>query len=140
MTTVVNKSSAMPLAILPIMLAVAGAITTWIAFSTSDGLVAQDYYKQGLAVKDVYLGAIRQGLGAHLKQPVGQQGLDGMARVARATSLPPGTAAWGRSIETALNRSVRSGRSAKASSRSWRAPPVGRPARRAARPVRAPAR
>ena len=34
----------------PATVLVAGAITTWIAFATSDGLVAQDYYKQGLAV------------------------------------------------------------------------------------------
>ena len=29
---------------------VAGAITIWIAFASADGLVADDYYKQGLAV------------------------------------------------------------------------------------------
>ena len=29
---------------------VAGAVTTWIAFASSDGLVAEDYYKQGLAI------------------------------------------------------------------------------------------
>lgn len=34
----------------PAAVLVAGAITTWIAFATADGLVAQDYYKQGLAV------------------------------------------------------------------------------------------
>lgn len=32
---------------------VAGAITTWIAFASADGLVADDYYKQGLAVNRV---------------------------------------------------------------------------------------
>jgi uncharacterized protein len=37
----------------PAAVLVAGAITTWIAFATSDGLVAQDYYKQGLAVNRV---------------------------------------------------------------------------------------
>lgn len=37
----------------PAAVLVAGAFTTWIAFSTSDGLVAQDYYKQGLAVNKV---------------------------------------------------------------------------------------
>jgi hypothetical protein len=37
----------------PASVLVAGAITTWIAFATSDGLVAQDYYKQGLAVNKV---------------------------------------------------------------------------------------
>jgi hypothetical protein len=34
----------------PATVLVAGAITMWIAFSTSDGLVADDYYKQGLAI------------------------------------------------------------------------------------------
>lgn len=37
----------------PFAVLVAGAFTIWIAFSTSDGLVAQDYYKQGLAVNKV---------------------------------------------------------------------------------------
>jgi len=37
----------------PAAVLIAGAATTWIAFSTSDGLVAQDYYKQGLAVNRV---------------------------------------------------------------------------------------
>lgn len=37
----------------PASVLVAGVITTWIAFATADGLVAQDYYKQGLAVNKV---------------------------------------------------------------------------------------
>jgi hypothetical protein len=37
----------------PAAVVVAGAITTWIAFSTADGLVAEDYYKQGLAINKV---------------------------------------------------------------------------------------
>jgi len=32
---------------------VAGAVTTWIAFASADGLVVDDYYKQGLAVNRV---------------------------------------------------------------------------------------
>lgn len=32
---------------------IAGAITTWIAFATADGLVAEDYYKQGMAINKV---------------------------------------------------------------------------------------
>lgn len=32
---------------------VAGAVTMWIAFASADGLVADDYYKQGLAVNRV---------------------------------------------------------------------------------------
>lgn len=34
----------------PLAAVIAGAITTWIAFSGADGLVVKDYYKQGLAV------------------------------------------------------------------------------------------
>src|SRR4051812_6696391 len=37
----------------PAAVLVAGGFTIWIAFSTSDGLVVQDYYKQGLAVNKV---------------------------------------------------------------------------------------
>ena len=33
----------------PAAVLVAGAITTWIAFASADGLVAEDYYKQGMA-------------------------------------------------------------------------------------------
>jgi hypothetical protein len=34
----------------PAAVIVAGAATMWIAFATADGLVADDYYKQGLAI------------------------------------------------------------------------------------------
>jgi hypothetical protein len=34
----------------PGVVLVAGAVTTWIAFASADGLVVDDYYKQGLAV------------------------------------------------------------------------------------------
>jgi uncharacterized protein len=34
----------------PAAVLVAGAVTTWIAVASSDGLVAEDYYKQGLAI------------------------------------------------------------------------------------------
>lgn len=37
----------------PAAVIVAGVITTWIAFATSDGLVADDYYKRGLGVNAV---------------------------------------------------------------------------------------
>jgi uncharacterized protein len=32
---------------------VAGAVTTWIAFASADGLVAEDYYKQGMTINKV---------------------------------------------------------------------------------------
>jgi hypothetical protein len=34
----------------PASVLVAGAVTMWIAFTSADGLVAEDYYKQGLAI------------------------------------------------------------------------------------------
>ena len=34
----------------PATVLVAGAATTWIAFASADGLVAEDYYKQGLGI------------------------------------------------------------------------------------------
>jgi hypothetical protein len=34
----------------PAAVLVAGAATTWIAFASADGLVADDYYKRGLAI------------------------------------------------------------------------------------------
>ncbi len=34
----------------PAIVIVAGVLTTWIAFASADGLVADDYYKQGLAI------------------------------------------------------------------------------------------
>lgn len=37
----------------PASVLVAGAVTTWIAVASSDGLVAEDYYKQGLAINKV---------------------------------------------------------------------------------------
>ena len=37
----------------PATAVVAGAITIWIAFASADGMVADDYYKQGLAINRV---------------------------------------------------------------------------------------
>ena len=37
----------------PAAVLVAGAVTTWLAVASSDGLVAEDYYKQGLAINKV---------------------------------------------------------------------------------------
>lgn len=34
----------------PLIVVVAGFVTAWLAFSSNDGLVEDDYYKQGLAV------------------------------------------------------------------------------------------
>lgn len=37
----------------PALVLVAGAITTWIAFASADGLVAEDWYKRGLGINKV---------------------------------------------------------------------------------------
>lgn len=34
----------------PAAVIVAGAVTVWLAFASADGLVAEDYYRQGLAI------------------------------------------------------------------------------------------
>jgi hypothetical protein len=41
------------LALGPVTVIVAGAITVWLAIESDDGLVADDYYKQGLAINEV---------------------------------------------------------------------------------------
>ena len=56
----------------PAAVVVAGAITTWIAFATADGLVADDYYKHGLAINAVL----------KREQAAAQRGIE--ARVERA--------------------------------------------------------
>jgi hypothetical protein len=37
----------------PAIVLVAGGITSWIAFASADGLVADDYYRKGLAINKV---------------------------------------------------------------------------------------
>ena len=37
----------------PLTVIIAGAITVWLAIESDDGLVADDYYKQGLAINQV---------------------------------------------------------------------------------------
>jgi hypothetical protein len=37
----------------PAAVLVAGAFTTWLAFASADGLVAEDYYRRGLAINRV---------------------------------------------------------------------------------------
>ncbi len=56
----------------PAAVIVAGAITTWMAFATADGLVADDYYKRGLAINAVL----------KREQAAAQRGIE--ARVERA--------------------------------------------------------
>ena len=80
----------------PGVVVVAGAITIWIAFASSDGLVADDYYKQGLAVNRVLAKeeeARRLGISADVRiaggeiavQLAGQQPQALFVRLAHAT-------------------------------------------------------
>lgn len=61
----------------PAAAVVAGAITIWIAFASADGLVADDYYKQGLAINRVLArdeNARRAGIAARILIAGGQGG------------------------------------------------------------------
>jgi hypothetical protein len=54
----------------PAAVLVAGAATIWIAFASADGLVVEDYYKQGLAINKVLAredAAARLGISADMK-------------------------------------------------------------------------
>ena len=59
----------------PAIVVVAGSLTAWIAFATSDGLVAEDYYKRGLGVNAVLERedtAARRGIEARIERTAGQ--------------------------------------------------------------------
>jgi hypothetical protein len=59
----------------PAAVVVASAITAWIAFTTSDGMVADDYYKRGLAVNAVIgreQAARRLGISAAIERAAGR--------------------------------------------------------------------
>lgn len=59
----------------PAAVLVAGGFTSWIAFSSADGLVADDYYKQGLAVNRVLAkedAARRLGISAEVRLAAGE--------------------------------------------------------------------
>jgi hypothetical protein len=54
----------------PAAVLLAGAATTWIAFASADGLVAEDYYRQGLSINRRLAreeSARRQGISARLE-------------------------------------------------------------------------
>jgi hypothetical protein len=58
----------------PAIVIVAGAITTWMAFASADGLVADDYYKRGLGVNAVLKreqAAAQRGIGARVERAGG---------------------------------------------------------------------
>ncbi len=59
----------------PAIVIVAGVITTWIAFATADGLVADDYYKRGLGINAVLKreeAAAKLGIDARIERAGGQ--------------------------------------------------------------------
>jgi hypothetical protein len=59
----------------PAAVIVAGAITTWMAFATADGLVVDDYYKRGLGVNAELKreqAAAQRGIGARVERAHGQ--------------------------------------------------------------------
>jgi len=63
----------------PAAVLVAGAATAWIAFASSDGLVADDYYKRGLAInqdlKREHL-AVERGIEARVSVHAGRLRVD----------------------------------------------------------------
>jgi hypothetical protein len=70
----------------PATVVVAGAMTSWIAFTTADGLVADDYYKRGLAINAVLKreqAAARRGIDARVERA------DGQVRVRLRGAEPP---------------------------------------------------
>ena len=78
----------------PAIVVVAGAVTTWLAVASDDGLVSDDYYKRGLAInRTIERTARAEALGLHAvvdvsRNGVAQVALSGdAAAVAQAASL-----------------------------------------------------
>ncbi len=73
----------------PAIVVVAGFVTAWLAIRSNDGLVAEDYYKQGLAVNQV-LERERRGVDMGVKADVLQSGnrLRVLLHVADAAAMP----------------------------------------------------
>lgn len=44
----------------PLIVIIAGLVTAWLAVTSSDGLVTDDYYKKGLAAGETWPKAIRR--------------------------------------------------------------------------------
>jgi len=62
----------------PAAVLVAGTATLWIAYSSQDGLVAEDYYKRGLAINRVLAredAARRLGISAEVRMTPGRLGV-----------------------------------------------------------------
>jgi hypothetical protein len=89
----------------PAIVVVAGLVTAWIAVTTDDGLVSQDYYKRGLLInKDLERAsrAVAMKLGASVRVAP-----DGSVDV-EMTGLGEGAAAPGR-LNVTFGRAARSG-------------------------------
>ena len=75
----------------PAAVIVAGAVTTWMAFATADGLVADDYYKRGLGINAVLQReqtAAQRGIDARVER-AGEGGKGGQVRVRLRGAEPP---------------------------------------------------
>jgi hypothetical protein len=75
----------------PAAVIVAGAITTWMAFATADGLVADDYYKRGLGINAVLRreqAAAQRGINARVER-VGGGATGGQVLVRLRGAEPP---------------------------------------------------
>jgi len=77
----------------PAAVVVAGFATLWIAASTADGLVAEDYYRQGLAINRVLARehlAARLGISARAEPGAGRL----VVRLEGRIAPPPALTAW----------------------------------------------
>jgi uncharacterized protein len=74
----------------PLIVVVASLTTAWIAYSTSDGLVTDDYYKQGLAV-DRTLARSKEAvaLGLEVRARFTTEGVDLALTAAADSNFPP---------------------------------------------------
>ena len=72
----------------PALVAVAGSVTIWLAISSSDGLVADDYYKRGLAINRV-LGRDRRAATLGVHAIVSQEPQGGLKVVLSGGAAPP---------------------------------------------------
>ncbi|MEO8409135.1 MAG: FixH family protein [Propionivibrio sp.] len=76
----------------PFVVVVAGVITTYLAVVSDDGLVDDDYYKQGLAINQVTERneqAVKLGLSADVMQSADRSRIRVMLRGNPAVRLPP---------------------------------------------------
>lgn len=73
----------------PAAVAVAGSVTIWLAISSSDGLVADDYYKRGLAINQV-LARDRRAASLGIRATVSQEPQGGLRlALSGRAPLPP---------------------------------------------------